>query len=280
MDYSRPFLLPLLTVVMMLFSNRLAVEFYKFYEGRDVVINFTQPMSNDSTFQYELYSIQSQCGFCKNGTLVPGCLPPQQFSRFSVHSVRSPTDLKVTLSIDMIDSEDSQIYLFALREDKNGESMVFTQDVHIEVLHPPSPAECTVKPSEYSAAWNEVNCTSLLGSDGEGSLYCFQDGKKAPYKESPVRITDHVTQIFWMKVHLPITCCSYEETFPLTSASCSQFVYSIPTHTTVSDNSKNPPSSLKTPGTTVQQTNAQITSSSPSLDTFKTLLKTQEVNIS
>ncbi|XP_072175084.1 uncharacterized protein [Diadema setosum] len=249
MDYSRrPFPLPLLTVVMMFFCNGLAVEVYKFYEGRDVLINFTQPMSNDSTFDYELYSIQSECYFCENGTMVPGCLPPQQFSRFSVHSVRSPIDLKVTLSIDTINSADSQIYLFALTEDRNGERMVFTQDVHIEVLRPPTPAECTIKTSEYSPAWNEVSCTSLLASDGEGSLYCFQDGEKAPYKESPVRINDQVTQIFWMNVRLQINCCSYEASFPLTSAFCSQFVYPIPTHTSVSDNSKNPSDSLTTPG--------------------------------
>ncbi|XP_072175091.1 uncharacterized protein [Diadema setosum] len=232
MDFaSRHFLLALLTVLMFL-TSKLALEVYKFYEGRDASIDFTQPMSNDSMFEYELYLPDSGCNFCRNGTIVPGCLTPQQLRRFSIHSKRSSTDLTVTLSIDTISSEDSQIYLFAIRIDRNGQSYFHSQDAYVDVQRPPSPAECTVKLSKYSPAWNEVSCTSMLASDGEGSLYCFQDGEKAPYKESPVRINDHVTQIFWMNVHLQINCCSYEASFPVTTESCSQYMYSIPTHAT------------------------------------------------
>ncbi|XP_072175086.1 uncharacterized protein [Diadema setosum] len=259
---SKHFLLALVTILMLFISNNLALEVFKFYEGRYASIDFTQPMSNDSsTFEYELYLTESSCYFCTNGTIVLGCLTPQQLERFSVHSKISPAYLTVTLSIDTISSEDSTIYLFAIRKDRDGESYFYTQDAYIDVQRPPSPAECTVKLLEYSPAWNEVKCTSSLASDSEGSLYCFQDGEKAPHKEKPVRINDQVTQIFWMNVRLQINCCSYEASFSLTSTLCSQFVYPILTHTSVSDNSKNPPSILTTPGTTVPQTNAQITSS-------------------
>ncbi|XP_072175088.1 uncharacterized protein [Diadema setosum] len=257
---SRHFLLALVAVLVFL-SSRLALKVYKFYEGRDASIDFTQSMSSDSTYEYELYLTDSGCYFCRNGTIVPGCLTPQQLRRFSVHSKRPPTDFTVTFSTNAISSEDSQIYLFAIRINRNGESYFHSQDAYIDVQRPPSPAECTVKPSEYSPAWNEVSCTSLLASDGGGSLYCFQDGEKAPYKESPVRTNDQVTQIFWMNVRLPINCCSYETSFQLTSAICSQFVYPIPTHATVSENSENPLSSQTAPIIAVPQTNAQITSS-------------------
>ncbi|XP_072175087.1 uncharacterized protein [Diadema setosum] len=245
-DSMKHFLLPLVIVLMMCFSNSQALEVYQFYEGRNVSLEFNQHLSIGSTFEYEIYSIDTSCYFCRNGTMIPGCLTRQQFRRFSVQSKRSSTYLRVTLSIDTINSEDSQFYLFALREDNNGKSTRTTQDVHVEVLRPPSPAACTVKLSEYSPAWNEVNCMSVLASDGEGSLYCFQDAEKAPYKESLVRHNDHVTWVFWMNVSLPINCCSYEASYPLTSASCSQFVYPTPTHTTVttmSENSKNNPNS-------------------------------------
>ncbi|XP_072175092.1 uncharacterized protein [Diadema setosum] len=261
MDHvSRHFLLALL---MMFLSNRLALEVYKFNEGQDVSIDFTQRMSSNSTFEYELYlrTTYRGCYFCKNGTMVPGCLTLLQSRRFSVRSKRTSTELTITLSIDKINSKDSQYCLFALREDNSDKSHSFTQDIQIKVVRPLGPAKCTVKTSENLASWNEVSCTSLLASDGEGSLYCFQDGEKVPHKGSPLRINDHVTQVFWMNVRLPINCCSYKASFPLTSALCSQFMYSIPTHTTVSENSKNPSSSRTAPGTTVPQTSAQITSS-------------------
>ncbi|XP_072174518.1 uncharacterized protein [Diadema setosum] len=240
MDHSGSFQPLLVTVLMMCLSNSLALEVYKFYEGRDVSLDFHQPLSSDSTFEYEIYSIDASCYFCKNGKMVPGCLTPKQFRRFSVHNERTPTDLTVTLSIDTINSEDSQIDLFALREDKNGESYFYDQDVFIEVIRPPGPAECTMKQSEYSPAWKEVWCTSSLGSDGEGSLFCFQDKNKAPFKGSPVVLNDHITTIFWMNARLPINCCSYEATFPITSESCSQFSYHLPTDIDQSENFTKP----------------------------------------
>ncbi|XP_072174519.1 uncharacterized protein [Diadema setosum] len=238
MDYNRK-CIPLLTALLMicLVSSSLALEVYKFYEGRNVSLEFHQHLSSDSTFEYEIHSIDSSCYFCRNGTMIPGCLTHHQFRRFSVRSERSTTYLTVTLGIDTINSEDSQFYLFALREDRNGESYFYSQDVFIEVIRPSGPAECIVIPSRYSAAWNEVNCTSLLASDGEGSLYCFQDAEKASIKKSPTILNDHVTCIFWMNARLPIKCCSYEATFPITSHSCSQFVFYPATHIDESDTS-------------------------------------------
>ncbi|XP_071477484.1 uncharacterized protein [Diadema antillarum] len=238
MDFiGRHTLLQLVTTLMTCLSNSLAVEVYKFYEGRNASLEFYQPLANDSTFEYEVHLIFGSCFFCKNGTMVPGCLTPQQSRRFSVSSLRTSTYLTVILGIHNISAEDSQFYLFALREDRNGESHFFTQDAYIEVLRPPSPAQCIIKSTEHLPAFNEINCTSLLGSDGGGFLCCFQDARKIPYKGAPVRINDHVTWIFWMDIHLPINCCSYEATFPITSESCSQFVYYPPTDITNSENS-------------------------------------------
>ncbi|XP_072174520.1 uncharacterized protein [Diadema setosum] len=234
------FLLPLLTVLMMYLCNALALEVYTFYEGRDVSLEFHQSLSIDSNFEYEVYLIDASCFFCRNGTMVSGCLTPQQSKRFFVYSKRTPTYLTVTLSIDTINFKDSQFYLLSLREDRNGESYFFTQDAYIEVLRPPSPARCIMKRTEYSPAWNEVKCTSLLGSDGEGSLYCFQNARKIPYKGTPVRLNDHVTWIFWMDALQPINCCSFEKTFPIRSESCFQFVYHPPAHVTnESENARN-----------------------------------------
>ncbi|XP_072175082.1 uncharacterized protein [Diadema setosum] len=227
---TRPFVLPLATALMCLNSYSLAVEVYKFYEGRDVSLKFNQPLSSDSTFEYEIHLIYSSCFFCRNGTMIPGCLTPQQSMRFSVHFLRTSTNLTVTLRIHNINAEDSQIYLFAMREDRNGKRHFSNQDAYIEVLRPPSPPHCIIKPTEYSAALNEINCTCLLGSDGDGSLYCFQDARKIPYKGAPVRLNDHVTWVFWMDALLPVKCCSYEPTFPITSESCSQFVHHPSTH--------------------------------------------------
>ncbi|XP_072175105.1 uncharacterized protein [Diadema setosum] len=246
MDYIRSFLPPLVAVLMMCLTSSLTLEVYTFYEGRDGSLEFNQPLSSESSFEYEVYLISASCFFCKNGTMVAGCLTPQQFTCFSVHGVRTSTHLTVTLSVRSINADDSQFYLFAMREDRNGKRQSFTEDAFVEVLRPPSPAECTVKPSEYSAALNEVNCTSLLASDGEGSLFCFQNAKKIPYKGTPVRLNDHVTWIFWMDARLPINCCSYEAKFPVTSESCSQFVYQPPTNIPESENSRNPSSNHTT----------------------------------
>ncbi|XP_072174517.1 uncharacterized protein [Diadema setosum] len=235
MDFTgRHILLPLVTVLMCL-RNNLAVKVYKFYEGRDVSLEFHQPLSIDSNFEYEVYLIDASCYFYRNGNMVFGCLAPQQSRRYSVHSEILPTYLTVTLSIDTVNSEDSQFYLFSLREDRNGESRFFTQDAYIEVPSPPSLTECAVKPIEYSAAWNDVNCTAFLASDGEGSLFCFQDGKKIPYKGTRFRLNDQITWTFWLNVQLPFNCCSYEATFPITSEACSQFVYHPSTNISVTE---------------------------------------------
>ncbi|XP_072175085.1 uncharacterized protein [Diadema setosum] len=231
MDYStRHFLLALLTALMVYLSNSLVLEVYKFYEGRNVSLEFHQPLSSDSTPEFEFYLIRHHdaCNFFKNGSIVRGCLTPQQSRRFSIESKRMPTNLTVTLSIYNISMTDSQGYLLCVLGDRNGKRYVDNHIAFINVQHPPGPVECTVQPTENSAVWTEVNCTSRLGSDGEGSLFCFQDEEKASLKESSVRVNDHVAQIFWMNVCLPISCCAYEETFPLTSGSCSQFVYHPP----------------------------------------------------
>ncbi|XP_072174948.1 uncharacterized protein [Diadema setosum] len=263
MDFTgRHTLIQLVTVLLTCLGNSLAVEVYKFYERRDGSVQFYQPLASDSTFEYEIHLIHSSCSFFKDGAIVSGCLTPQQSSRFSVHAVRKSTHIQVILSLHNITAEDSQLFLFTLREDRNGERYFFSQDAYIEVLRPPSPARCIIKRAEYSAALNEVSCTCLLGSDGEGSLYCFQDGKKIPYEGAPVRINDHVTWIFWMDIHLPINCCSYEPTFPITSESCSQFVYYPPTDITNSENSTTSYSShtatIATAPETTDETNVSL----------------------
>ena len=97
-------------------------------------------------------------------------------------------------------------------------------DAYIDVILPPSKANCTVELSESHPKFHEVHCTAILGSEKSGNLVCFQNSEKALLKCEIFRTASFIRASFWMRVDFPINCCSVVSSNDADPNSCDDFV--------------------------------------------------------
>ncbi|XP_072180948.1 uncharacterized protein [Diadema setosum] len=152
----------------------------------------------------------------------------KKVNRFTVKVNKTEDELTITLTISDAEKKDSGIYIMLVSEDRGGEHHGDIREVYVDVITPPSPAECEVTSSSYSPDWGEVHCSVPLGVDSEpqGSISCFQNDKKAPYLRQPEYSLDQIQAVFWMDVESSIRCCSFSPECEKGPELCLNFTYS------------------------------------------------------
>ena len=198
-----------------------SLEVYKFYAGANASITFILSL-NSSNQAIELFSLENDRPFYRNGEIDDTALRTDQRDRFTVEA-ENGANFKLTLHIARVRETDGGVYILAVKETNSGNSNTHILDAYLDVILPVGKAECNISLSSYSKSWNEAQCQAALSGNGQGSLVCYQNLEKAPFLGAFEYSSNLVTAIFWIHAGSPFSCCSFE--LEATKDSCSDFIY-------------------------------------------------------
>ena len=201
-----------------------SLELYEFYAGENASITFTLSL-NSSSQAIELFSLENDRPFYKNGEIDDTALQTDQRDRFTVETELAGDNFKLTLNIERVRETDKGVYILAIKETNSGNSNTHILDAYLDVILPVGKAECTISLSSYSEHLNEAHCQTTLSSNGQGSLVCYQNLEKAPFMGPFEYSSDLVTATFWIQADSPFSCCSFELEDAKDANSCSDVIY-------------------------------------------------------
>ena len=213
----------LILTLIVVFQQTYALESYRFNKGTNVSIDFTHQLDG-SYLACELFNLDTPRPFYVNKQIDPTALRPDQQGRFNVTTVNNGTHLRVTLHIEEIQENDSNVYILTIREIKDGVPIDYIMDAHITVIHPPGKATCHIIDFPNSSPWCMVNCQALHNINKNGNIICYQDLQKVPIFKSNVSPAK-IRTIFLMQNGSAIKCCSCDVNQDKDPKSCSDFEY-------------------------------------------------------
>ena len=203
-----------------------AEKIHKFHVGANASILFSHRLAEKSSEVHETICHNEHPPFYTDKKQIDSmALQSDQQSRFAVTIERQGERFTATLDIYNIQDVDRGSYKLSLIEMLPGISHNYTLEAKIDVVIPPGKSKCNVATSLYSPHWNEVTCTATLGSDEEGLLLCYQNAEKAPLNGLYHYSSTYVKAKFWMRIDLPIYCCSFNANHEKDHHSCRDFVY-------------------------------------------------------
>ena len=227
--------LPSILFLLSFLTHIYALPTFTAYLGANLTVPFLHTLRNeDSTYNLEMFTINIPTPFYTDGVMNLGSLQSSQIGRFMVNLHQKFRNLTINLHIIAVETIDSDVYIVSIQETNGPKKSHFIYDAYVEVIQPPSKAECQVQPSQHTPEFLEVSCHAAVGSDPGGNIVCYQDSVKALYSQSTELDKNQITAKFWVNPLLPINCCSHESSLKKDPSSCSDFTQTPDRITTTS----------------------------------------------
>ena len=202
------------------------MKIYRFNEGESKSVDFTHQLDG-SYLACELFSLDTPHPFYVNKQIDPTALRPDQQGRFNVKTFNNATHLRVTLLIEEIQENDSNVYILTIRETKNGVPIDYIMDAQITVMQPPHEAKCNIIEFPNHSQWCMVDCQALQNINRDSNIICYQNLQKVSMSMSNVSPTE-IRTLFGVKNDSTIKCCSCYINHDKDPASCFDFEYYPP----------------------------------------------------
>ena len=164
-------------IMLLIIHYSYTLDHHRFLQGSDASISFIINL-NGSRIEYEIFSLNAEHPFYRNKEFDQTALQPGQQDRFSIIAEQRSENFTITLLIQEIQTIDVGVYILAIREEKDGNTVNHILDAYINVIFPPSKANCTVELSGSHPKFQEIHCNAILGSDKSGNLVCYQNSEE------------------------------------------------------------------------------------------------------
>ena len=209
---------------LILVSSIVSIPSHDFRQGESETVLFQHTLSHDnSSFEYELFTLDSTLPFHTSGYLRPENLKTGQRDRFFVEIVKERRTVIIVLRILDVEVQDGGIYILSLRENTDGFFKNYIFDADIKVIVPSGPADCAIQPRPRGSSFREVHCRAAVGSHGGGKLVCYQNSITLPVLAYSAET--ELTATFRMTTGSGINCCSHLTQDDVPSISCTDFVF-------------------------------------------------------
>ena len=209
---------------LILASSSVSLSSYNFRQEANVTVIFQHTLSqDDSSFECELFTLDSTLPFYTNGCLRPDNLKTGHEERFSVDIFQEGRTVSIVLQIVDVQVQDGGFYILSLRKNTDGVFRSYIFDAHINVIVPPGPAECAMQPRPRGSSFREVHCRAAVGSDGGGQIVCYQNSITPPVLAFSTGT--ELTATFRVTAGSGINCCSSLTEDNVPSILCTDFVF-------------------------------------------------------
>ena len=209
---------------LILASSSVSLSSYDFRQGENVTVLFQHTLNqDDSSFECELFTLDSTLPFYTNGNLRHENLKTGQGERFSVHIFQEIRTVNIVLQVLDVQVQDGGVYILSLRENNDGVLRSYIFDAHIYVIVPQGPAECAMEPRPSGSSFREVHCRATVGSDEGGQILCYQNSITLPVLA--LSTGTELTATFRVTAGSGINCCSSLTQDNVPSILCTDFVF-------------------------------------------------------